>query len=347
MNELKFFDSTLRDGSHAVGHQITKEWICEYCKIIDDAGIDTVIVGHGNGLGASSLQVGLSLLSDQKMLINARKNLRKTRLGTFMIPGFGTIHDNLEPALDVGTDVFCIAAHCTEADVTKQHIGFVKSKNKAAYGVLMSYHMTNTFNLIEEAKKMQSYGADGIIIMDSAGASTPDLVTQTISALVEHLNIPIAFHSHNNLGLAVSNALLAYQSGASIIDGTIRGFGGGAGNCPLEVITALLLKMKLPFRGNLYPMLDASERIVAKMAGDNVGIDPLCVISGLSGVFSAFSQHVKKAAIRFDVDPRDIFLELGKRKVVGGQEDMVIDVAMNIAQLKKQDNVSYLLESLL
>lgn len=346
MKELRFFDSTLRDGSHSIGHQISKEWISSYCKIIDNAGMEAVIVGHGNGLGASSLQVGLSLLPDLEMLKTAREHLKKTKLGAFMIPGFGTIKDDLEPAFEVGTDIFFIASHCTEADVTKQHINFVKKHNKVAYGVLLSYHMTDPSRLVEEALKMQSYGADGVVIMDSAGASTPDMVKQAISALAETLEISIAFHPHNNLGLAVSNALLAYQCGASIIDGTIRGFGAGAGNCPIEVLTALFSKMDIPVKGDLYKMLDASDQIVSKMA-NGAGIDSLSVISGLSGVFSAFAQHVKKAAIRFDVDPRDVFLELGRRKVVAGQEDMVIDVAMNIAQLQKQDDVSHLLESLL
>ncbi len=345
--KIIFFDSTLRDGSHAIRHQIKREWIAEYCRQIDTAGMDVIYVGHGNGLGASSLQVGLALLSEEEMLTTARENLSHTPLGAFMIPGFGTIKDNLIPAMDYGVEVFNIASHCTEANVTRQHIEYCKNHGKRTYGVLMSYHMAETSRLVEEAKKMESYGADGLILMDSAGASTPDMVKNTIQQLVDHLQIPVGFHGHNNLDLAVSNSLTAVRSGAKIIDGTVKGFGAGAGNCPLEVLVALFQKLGIPTNTNLYRLLDVGDSIVTEMAGKPIGVDSLCVVSGMAGVFSAFASHVKKAAIRFNVDPRDIFMELGKRKVVGGQEDVIVDVAMNIAQIKKHDDTSYLLESLL
>ena len=344
---LRFFDSTLRDGSHAVAHRIRREWIAEYCRQLEPAGLETIIVGHGNGLGASSLQVGLALLSDEEMLTVAREYLKKTKLGVFLIPGFGTIRDHLEPAIKAGADLFCIASHCTEADVTRQHIEFCKGRGKEVYGVLMSYHMTDTPRLLEEAKKMEAYGADGVILMDSAGASTPDLVVNTVRAMCGGLAVPVGFHAHNNLGMAVGNAWLAIDNGAAIVDGTVKGFGAGAGNCPLEVLAALLEKMKIETGLDLYRLLDAGDSVVTEMAGHPVGIDSVCVVSGLAGVFSAFARHVKDAAKQFGVDPRDIFMELGRRKVVGGQEDVIVDVAMNLAQLKKKDEVSYLLESLL
>lgn len=344
---IQIFDSTLRDGSHAIRHQIKKEWIAAYCKQADDACLDVIFVGHGNGLGASSLQVGLALLDDAEMLSTARENLSKTPLGVFMIPGFGTIQDNLIPALECGAEVFNIASHCTEANITRQHIEFCKNQGKKTYGVLMSYHMAETSVLVEQAKLMESYGADGLIIMDSAGASTPDMVQNTITQLVDNLSIDVGFHGHNNMDMAVSNSLTAIRAGAKIIDGTLKGFGAGAGNCPLEVLAALLQKLNIPTRMNLYKLLDLGNSIVNEMAGKNIGIDPVCIVSGMSGVFSAFASHVKKAAVRFNVDPRDIFVELGKRKVVGGQEDVVVDVAMNLAQRQKEDNTSYMLESLL
>lgn len=347
MKKLIFFDSTLRDGSHAIKHQLTKKNIEDYCSAIDDSGMHTVIVGHGNGLGASSLQVGLSLLSDDEMMASAKKYLDRTKLGAFLIPGFGTIKDNVIPAIEAGVDLFCVASHCTEADITRQHIEFLRKQGKDVYGVLMMYHMTTTKKLVEEAMKMQSYGAMGVIIMDSAGASTPHMVRKTISALVEKLDIRVGFHPHNNMGIAVSNALIAINEGATIIDGTIRGFGAGSGNCQLEALVALLKKIGVNSGLDLYKMLDISEDIVAKIMTRDTGLNALNIVSGMAEVFSSFEPHVKKAAIKFGVDPRDIFMELGNKKVVGGQEDMVIEIAMNLAQIKKKDDISYIFESLL
>lgn len=347
MSKLMIFDSTLRDGSHAIRHQLTKNNIEDYCQAMDSAGMETIIVGHGNGLGASSLQVGLSLLKDNDMLRTAKDNLSKTKLGIYMIPGFGTIHGNLKPAIDDGVELFTIGCHCTEADTTKQHIEYLCNQNKEVYGVLMMFHMTSTENLLEEARKMQSYGAKGIIIMDSAGAATPELVIRTISTIYEKLDIKIGFHPHNNMGLAVANAYLAIKEGASIIDGTIRGFGAGAGNCQLEALIALLEKSNIKTGVNLYKLLDTSEIVMGKIMGKDVGLDPLSIVSGMSGVFSAFKVPVQKAAREFGVDPRDIFVELGKRKAVGGQEDMIVEIAERLSNPLKSDNLSYQLGSLL
>lgn len=347
MNKILFFDSTLRDGSHAVSHQISAENIKNYCREIDNAGFHTIIVGHGNGLGASSLQVGLSALSDEEMLKTARKELKKTKLGAFLIPGFGTIKDNLNPAIDIGVDLFCVAIHCTEADVTQQHIEYVRKKGKDAYGILMMYHRASKERLLEEALKMQSYGAMGVILMDSAGASTPDMVSETVQFLSDKLGIKVGFHAHNNLGLAVGNSLNAIKSGATIIDGTLRGFGAGAGNCQLEVLAGLLAKMKIETGLNLYKIMDVSDNIVSKIMTKSQEITSISLISGLAGVFSGFAPHVKKAAERFGVDPRDIFIELGKRKMVAGQEDFIVDVAMYLAEKKGLEEESYDIESLL
>ena len=347
MHDTLFFDSTLRDGSHAIKHQFNKDQIMSYCQEADDAGLYTIIVGHGNGLGASSLQVGVAALSDEEMLTTARKALKHTKLGVFLIPGFGTIKDNISPAIDIGVEVVCIGTHCTEADVAKQHIEYVIGRGKEAYGVLMMYHMTSKERLLEEARKMQSYGARGVILMDSAGASTPTMVTESVKILSDHMDIRIGFHAHNNLSLAVANSYLAIQAGANIIDGTIRGFGAGAGNCQLEVLIGLLEKMDITTKVNLYKLMDLSENIVSKIMDKPQEITTIGLISGLAGVFSAISSHVIKAAERFGVDPRDIFLELGRRKIIGGQEDHIVDVAMYLSQKKNAGDVSYQIESLL
>lgn len=347
MNQMLFFDSTLRDGSHAVGHKLSAENIREYCKQIDSAGLHTVIVGHGNGLGASSLQVGLSAIPDAEMLKSARKELKNTKLGAFLIPGFGTIHDDLEPAIDLGVDLFCVAIHCTEADVTRQHIEYLRKKNRGTYGILMMYHMAPKERLLEEALKMQSYGAQGVILMDSAGASTPEMVAETVSYLAQNIQVKLGFHAHNNLGLAISNSLIAIQNGALIIDGTLRGFGAGAGNCQLEALAGLLSKMGILTGLDLYKMMDVSDNIVSKMMNKPQEISSISLISGIAGVFSGFASHVKKAAERFGVDPRDIFMELGRRKMVAGQEDFIVDVAMYLASKKGSEKESYDIESLL
>lgn len=349
MAKLMLFDSTLRDGNHAVRHQIGKEQIEDYCLAMDGTGVHTIIVGHGNGLGASSLQVGFSKLSEHEMLETARKNLEKTRLGAYMIPGFGTIRDNLEPAIRDGVEVFTIGCHCTEADTTKQHIEFLRKKEKEVYGVLMMYHMASAEKLLEEARKMQSYGAMGVILMDSAGASTPDMVQRTVSTLYDSLRIHVGFHPHNNMGMAVANAYTAYMEGADIIDGTLRGFGAGAGNCQLEDVVALFEKCRIKTGIDFYRMLDASETVMPELMGRDMGQDPLSIVSGQAGVFSAFKLPVQKAAEEFRVDARDIFYELGKRKVVAGQEDMIVEVAEGLSRFAGggPGNINYQLESLL
>lgn len=336
MKDLMIFDSTLRDGSHAISHQFTAEQVRQYCHAVDYAGEYVVIVGHGNGLGASSVQVGISATSDFDLLTAARSELKQTRLGVLLLPGFGTIKNDLAPAIKLGVDLICVASHCTEADVTKQYIKYAAEKGKEVHGVLMMYHMTTRERLLEEANKMISYGAKGIIIMDSAGASTPALVKDTISYMVECLSVPIGFHAHNNLGMAVANTWMAFEAGACIVDGTIRGFGPGTGNCQIEVLVALLKKMGYKITVDLNILMDASDQIVAGFMKKSQEIDSISIASGLAGVFSGFYLPVKRASEKFNVNPRDIFMELGKRRVVGGQEDMVVEVAMELAKHKKQ-----------
>jgi len=347
VKKIRLFDATLRDGSHAIRHQFTKETIETYCKSMDSSGVYVIIVGHGNGLGASSLQVGLSLLSDSEMIMAARDNLVSTKLGVYLIPGFGTIHDDIIPAIEKGVDLFKIGCHCTEADTTRQHIEYLREQNKEVYGILMMYHMASPEKILEEARKMQSYGAHGVILMDSAGASTPKMVKRTISLLSNAMDISIGFHPHNNLNMAVANAYIAIEEGASIIDGTIRGFGAGAGNCQLEALAALLEKCGYTLDINLYQLFDTSERVIKPLMPDEAGLSDLSIIGGMAGVFSAFKTPVQMAAKEFNVDPRDIFLELGNRHIVGGQEDMIIEVAKSLSDKKQEDDMSYAISSLL
>ena len=344
---IRFFDATLRDGSHANKHQFSAEDIENYCQKMDAAGLDCIVVGHGNGLGASSLQIGMSKLPDTEMLRVARENLQQTKLGAYMIPGFGTIHDNLIPAIECGVDLFKIGCHCTEADTTKQHIEYVASRNLPVYGVLMMYHMAGVDRLLEEAQKMQSYGAHGVIIMDSAGASTPEMVVRTIDMLCDKLHIQVGFHAHNNLGLAVANTYLAIQHGATIVDATVRGYGAGAGNCQMEAIAALLLREGVSIKLDLYRIMDAGEELVKNYPLCTMGVDDISVVNGMAGTFSAFKFHAIRAGKLFGVDPRDILMEAGKRQAVAGQEDLLMQIAEELKSSQSKNDISYYLSSLL
>ena len=335
-NKIKFFDATLRDGSHAIKHQLTKQNIIDYCDSIDGCGIDSVIVGHGNGLGASSLQVGMSLLTDKEMLEAAKEHLKKTKLGTYMIPGFGTIKDDLEPAIALGVNLFKIGCHCTEANTTKQHIEYLAKRDKEVYGILMMYHYAETDVLVEQAKMMESYGVKGVILMDSAGASTPILVRDTITKLKQNLYCDIGFHAHNNLGLAVGNTMIAIECGANIVDATVRGFGAGSGNCQMECVVAALIKSQYNISVDLDKLIETSDEIVSKFSNISQGQEGNNIRNGMSGIFSAFKFHIINASKNFNVSIKDIYSELSKRKPVAGQEDIVIEVAEMLSRNKNR-----------
>jgi len=323
-------DPTLRDGNHAVAHQLGIGQIASYCRAADAAGVPIIEVGHGNGLGASSLQVGLSAVDDKTMLTTARENLERSKLGIHVIPGFATIERDLKAAIQYGVDVFRIASHCTEADITERHIGFCRDAGKTVFGVLMMSHMADNDVLAEEARKMQNYGAEGVILMDSSGNYLPADVSERVSYLLDNLEIPIGFHAHNNLGMGIANSVAAIQAGAVMIDGCARGFGAGAGNAQLEVLVAVLERMGYETGIDLYKILDAGDLAEAELLERVPSISSTSVVSGLSGVFSGFLKPVNRVAKEFGLDPRDIFFELGRRKVVAGQEDIIIEVAKEL-----------------
>jgi 4-hydroxy 2-oxovalerate aldolase len=335
LKQILIIDSTLRDGNHACSHQLSIEQIANYTEAAEKAGVPIVEVGHGNGLGASSLQVGLCKETDKNMLETARKHLGKSKLGIHVIPGFATIKRDLTSAIDIGVDVIRIASHCTEADITQRHLGYVRERGKEAYGVLMMSHMASADVLVEEAQKMELYGAEGIIIMDSAGAYLPSDVQEKISALVNGLKVPVGFHAHNNLGMAIANSIAAIESGAKMLDGTAKGFGAGAGNAQIEVLVAVLEKMDFITGIDLYKILDASDLAEKKVVNTVPTIKSDSIVSGLSGVFSGFSKHVTRISNEYEVDPRDVYRELGKRKIVAGQEDIIIEVVMDLIRNQK------------
>lgn len=326
-------DVSLRDGSHAISHKLDKKQIIAYCQAAEAAGVPSLEVGHGNGLGASSLQVGLSTLEDFEMLSIARENLINTKLAIHVMPGTATINKDLKRAFDIGVDLIREAVHCTEADIAERHIAYARERGKEVVGALMMSHMASKEILLEEALKMQSYGAEGLVLYDSAGAYLPYEVNEKISFLVANLNIPVGFHAHNNLSMAIANSIAAVESGAKIIDGAIRGFGAGAGNAQIEVLVAVMQKIGYETGISLYKILDAAEIAQEKIIEEIPTIKNLSIISGLSGVFSGFTKRVLKIAQEYQLDPRDIFIELGKRKVVAGQEDLIVEVAIDLKKI--------------
>jgi 4-hydroxy 2-oxovalerate aldolase len=266
------------------------------------------------------------------MLRAAKECLHRTKLSVHVIPGFATIKREITGALAAGVELFRIGCHCTEADITQRHIGHVREAGREVWGVLMMSHMVSKDVLLEECKKLQSYGAQGVVLMDSAGAYFPADVTEKIGLLAAGLDVPVGFHAHDNLGLSIANSLAALEAGARIIDGTAKGFGAGAGNSPLELLAAVLKQRGYPTSIDLYRALDAADVAARLFAGSLPDSTGITIVSGLAGVFSGFAKPVQRAAAELGVDPRDIFFELGRRKVVGGQEDIILEVATELAR---------------
>jgi 4-hydroxy 2-oxovalerate aldolase len=317
-----------------VHHKISQENFAAHCAAAERAGVPIVEVGHGNGLGASSMLIGECALTDEVILRTARENLGKSKLSVHAIPGFCTIQRHLTMAIELGVDVFRIASHCTEADITQRHIDYVRTQGKEVYGVLMMSHMASPDVLADEARKMQAYGAEALVIMDSAGTYLPSDVTRRISTLVDALSIPVGFHAHNNLGMGIANSVAAVEAGASIIDGSARGFGAGAGNAQLEVLVAVFQQMGYETGIDLYKMLDAADLAEKTMIPSLPYISSTSIVSGMSGVFSGFVKQVNSIGAEHGVDPRDIFFELGRRNAVVGQESLILEVALQLAQAK-------------
>jgi 4-hydroxy 2-oxovalerate aldolase len=325
-------DATLRDGNHAVAHQLRPEQIAIYCAAADKAGVPIVEVGHGNGVGASSLQLGEAACSDAEMLTTARANLPHAKLGIHIIPGFATVKRDLKPALELGVDVVRVASHCSEADLTDRHIGFAREAGAEVYGVLMMSHMVGISELVEQAGKMASYGAEMIVFMDSAGNYLPDDVTARVGALVDGVGLPVGFHAHNNLGMGIANSVAAVRAGAAMLDGCARGLGAGSGNAQLEVLVAVLERMGYDTGLDVYGVYDAADLAEDQLMDAVPTISSTSIVSGLAGVFSGFIKPVVRIAHTYGVDPRDVMFELGRRKIVAGQEDLIIEVADELSR---------------
>ena len=331
---LILHDVTLRDGMHALGHQITLEQMVAVARKIDEAGIDLIEISHGDGLGGGSLNYGFSRHDEQDYLEAVASVLTTTRMGVLLLPGIGTA-DDLHMAFAAGARNVRVATHSTEADISRQHIELGCKLGMDTVGFLMMAHRTPIERLVLEARKMESYGAHCVYVVDSAGAMDLHDARIRVEALKDALQCQVGFHNHDNLGLGVANTLVAIEAGADRVDASLAGLGAGAGNCKLEVLVAALDRGKerlgVEVAARLYPLIDAADQIVRPMMQRPVQIDGRALVLGWAGVYSSFLIHAERAAARFGVDARDILVELGRRGMVGGQEDMIVDVALALA----------------
>jgi 4-hydroxy 2-oxovalerate aldolase len=337
MDKLTVVDVTLRDGNHTVRQQFSPDVVARVAASLEAAGVDMIEVGHGDGSGGSSIHVGRTAAPETELIKAAVSAVKKTKVAIFLIPGFGTM-DDLQQAYDLGVTVARVACHCTEADITEQHIQLARKLDMLAVGYLISFGMASPERIVEEAKKMESYGAQYINLADSQGYLVPHQVKEYITAVREAVKIPVGFHAHNNLGLAIGNSLAAVEAGAAYVDGSLKGFGGGAGNAQTETLVAALKRGGFPTDVDLFGILDAAATLVAELAKYPAlakvpmpTVDNDSIMMGYACVYGGYVLPIKRAAQQYGCDPRELVLRLGARKVVATQEDVVIEEARRLA----------------
>ncbi len=329
--DFRLIDSTLRDGSHAISHQYDVDQVVSIVKGLDAAGVQVIEVSHGDGLGGSSFNYGFSKVDEMQLVAAAVEATTNAQIAVLLVPGIGTV-DELKRVRDLGVGVARIAVHCTEADITEQHITMAKDLGMEAVGFLMMAHMNTPEGLAEQARLLESYGADTVYFADSAGALTTNAVRARVAEVVSRIDVPLGVHAHQNLSLAVANSIAAYEEGARNLDGTSAGLGAGAGNCPTEILAAVCEREGIATGVDPLALMDVAEDITRPLMPRQQIIDRAGLLLGYSGVYSSFLLHAKKAAERYGVPEADILVELGRRKMVGGQEDMIIDVAVDLAR---------------
>lgn len=327
--KITLVDTTLRDGSHAVKHSFTAEQATAIAGGLDRCGVSMIELSHGDGLGGSSYTYGFSKVDEFDLLRAAAAEIRQAKLTVLLLPGIGTIED-LKRACECGARAVRVATHVTEADVSAQHIAAARDMGMMAVGFLMMAHMATPEVIAGEAAKMESYGANYINLADSAGYLLPQDVRARIEAVRAAVKIPVGFHAHNNLGLAMANSLAAVEAGADYVDGTLRGLGAGAGNTQMEVLAGVLGRDGYDTGADFYSLMDLAEKVVEPLMKRPQVIDNGSMMLGYAGVYSSFLLHVYDAAEKHGLEPRDILVELGRRKMVGGQEDMILDVAYQL-----------------
>ena len=329
MKKIIITDSSLRDGNHSVKHTISLDSIARYCQFANRVNIPIVEVGHGNGLAASSLLVGKSLHTDAEILSTAKKYLTKSKLGIHMIPGLATKDDAMK-AIDLGVNVVRVATHCTEATVAKSHIEHLAKQNIEVFGVLMMSALISPQELLQQAKIMEDYGAQALIIMDSTGTYLPFDVQQRIALLKSNLEIKVGFHAHNNLGCAIANSLVAVEFGADYVDGCIRGFGAGAGNAALEILIPVLEQSGFEVGINFQETIKEADDVMNYLVPSAPITTPINILTGLRKLFSGFEKPIVSASKLYGIEYSSLIFELGNRKLVAGQEDLILEVAQKL-----------------
>jgi len=330
--DVRITDTSLRDGSHAVAHRFTEKHVRDVVHALDAAGVPVIEVTHGDGLGGSSFNYGFSLTSELTLIAAAREEAREAKIAALLVPGVGRVID-MRAAADAGVQVVRVATHCTEADIANQHFGAARELGLETVGFLMLSHMLAPASLAEQARVMADAGCQCVYVVDSAGALVLDEVRERVAAVAEELggDAQTGFHAHNNLGLAIGNSVLAYRAGARQIDGSTRGLGAGAGNAPTELLATVFDRLGIQTGIDHLALLDAAEDIVAPIAGTPIP-NRDSVILGYAGAYSSFLLHAQNASKRYGVPSHEILLEAGRRKYVGGQEDMLIDIAVALAE---------------
>ena len=332
--EITIHDMCLRDGMHAKRHQITVNEMVKISKAMDEAGIPMIEVTHGDGLGGASVNYGFPTAKDEEYLTAVCKEMKNAKISALLLPGIGTV-DHIRMAVDCGISTIRIATHCTEADISQQHLAMARSiDNLDTVGFLMMAHMIEAEELVTQLKMMEDFGAHCVYITDSAGYMLPDDVTSRVALARAELKpeTELGFHGHHNMAMGVANSVAAVAAGANRIDASLAGLGAGAGNTPLEVFVAVCDRMGIETGIDTFKAMDVAEDLIIPMMDHPVRVDRDALTLGYSGVYSSFLLFAKRSAKKYNLSTRDILVELGRRRTVGGQEDMIEDLALDMAK---------------
>jgi 4-hydroxy 2-oxovalerate aldolase len=333
--DIRVTDTSLRDGSHAKGHRFDEQMVRSVVAGLDSAGVPVIEVTHGDGLGGSSFNYGFSTTDERVLMKAAVDTAERAKIAALMLPGLGT-RDDIRAVADIGVSVIRIATHCTEADISKQHFGLARELGLETVGFLMMAHSIDPQQLAAQARIMADAGCQCVYVVDSAGALITDQVSDRVTALVAELgsDAQVGFHGHENLSLGVANSLCAIRAGAVQIDGSARRFGAGAGNTPVEALAAVCDKLGIRTGIDVLRMIDVAEDVVRPVMDGECVLDRLSLIMGYTGVYSSFLRHAYRAAEQYGVSGAEILMTCGERRLVGGQEDQIIEIAIGLAAAK-------------